>query len=385
MKKVLIIIPYYFPGFKFGGPQQSVKNIVDAFGEDVVFYIYTQNTDYCSSEQYEGVDTGKWIKTGNSSVMYMLKKKFYGKKLVELYKEFEIIYACGLFEKSTIILLFIHRILRNKCKNVFVAPMGVFSAGAINLKRTKKKMFLYIFNTTGFFKNIIWSFTSNLELVDARKHIPEKYLSNYIIAEDLPRKVNFEDRLRNYKKAYSTAERTIRIIFLSRICVKKNLDYCLDVLNHNFSRKIIFDIYGTKEDKDYWDICQKKIENLPANVVTDYKGAVKPEEVIGTFEKYDIFLFPTKGENFGHVIYEALVGGCIPIISNTTPWLDLEENHCGMVCDVNDIDMFRHSIERYLCYSAEQLIEEKKNAVKYAKRKYDYSVKNSGYRAIWEK
>ena len=112
---------------------------------------------------------------------------------------------------------------------------------------------------------------------------------------------------------------------------------------------------------------------------------MKPEEVIGTFEKYDIFLFPTKGENFGHVIYEALVGGCIPIISNTTPWLDLEENHCGMVCDVNDIDMFRHSIERYLCYSAEQLIEEKKNAVKYAKRKYDYSVKNSGYRAIWEK
>ena len=119
MKKVLIIIPYYFPGFKFGGPQQSVKNIVDAFGEDVVFYIYTQNTDYCSSEQYEGVDTGKWIKTGNSSVMYMLKKKFYGKKLVELYKEFEIIYACGLFEKSTIILLFIHRILRNKCKDIY--------------------------------------------------------------------------------------------------------------------------------------------------------------------------------------------------------------------------------------------------------------------------
>ena len=93
MKKVLIIIPHYFPGFKFGGPQQSVKNIVDTFGEDVAFYIYTQNTDYGSNEQYEGMDTGKWINTGNSSVMYMPKKKFYEKKLVELYKEFETIYT----------------------------------------------------------------------------------------------------------------------------------------------------------------------------------------------------------------------------------------------------------------------------------------------------
>ncbi len=385
MKKVLIIIPHYFPGFKFGGPQQSVKNIVDTFGEDVAFYIYTQNTDYGSNEQYEGMDTGKWINTGNSSVMYMPKKKFYEKKLVELYKEFETIYTCGLFEKSTIVLLTIHRMLKNKCKNVFVAPMGVFSDGAINSKAMKKKVFLTAFNIMGFFKNIIWSFTSDLELVDVRKHIFEKYLSNYIIAEDLPRKINFEERLQNYKLTPANGDRTVRIIFLSRICAQKNLDYCLDVLNYDFSRKIIFDIYGTKEDKDYWDVCLKKIENLPTNVVANYKGTVQPEEVISVFEKYDIFLFPTKGENFGHVIYEALVGGCIPIISNTTPWLELEKNNCGRVCNLNDIDMFRNTIENYLSKNTDQLMEEKNNAIRYAKKKYEYSVKNSGYRKIWEK
>ena len=119
--------------------------------------------------------------------------------------------------------------------------------------------------------------------------------------------------------------------------------------------------------------------------MADYKGSVQPEEVIETFEKYDIFLFPTKGENFGHVIYEALVGRCIPIISNTTPWLDLEKNHCGMVCNLNDIDMFRRTIEHYLCNTSSRITEEKNNTISYAKEKYEYSVKNSGYRAIWEK
>jgi glycosyltransferase involved in cell wall biosynthesis len=119
--------------------------------------------------------------------------------------------------------------------------------------------------------------------------------------------------------------------------------------------------------------------------VANYKGTVQPEEVISVFEKYDIFLFPTKGENFGHVIYEALVGGCIPIISNTTPWLELEKNNCGRVCNLNDIDMFRNTIENYLSKNTDQLMEEKNNAIRYAKKKYEYSVKNSGYRKIWEK
>ena len=385
MKKVLIIIPHYFPGYKYGGPERTVKNIVDTFGENVKFYIYTQNTDYGSDKPYKDIDTEKWIDNGNSSIMYMTKEKFLGKRLVKLYRQFEIIYACGLFEKSSIVLMSIHKVLRERCKHIYIAPMGVFSEGAINSKAAKKKIFLSVFSTMGFFKNIIWSFTSELELMDASKNIPKKYLTEYIIAEDLPRKVNFEKCLQNKEQEKNTDDKTVRIVFLSRICPKKNLDYCLDVLNYDFSRKIIFDIYGTKEDKDYWDVCLKKIENLPTNVVANYKGTVQPEEVISVFEKYDIFLFPTKGENFGHVIYEALVGGCIPIISNTTPWLELEKNNCGRVCNLNDIDMFRNTIENYLSKDTAQLLEEKNNAIRYAKKKYEYSVKNSGYRKIWEK
>ena len=60
------------------------------------------------------------------------------------------------------------------------------------------------------------------------------------------------------------------------------------------------------------------------------------KKVIETFSKYDVFLFPTKGENYGHVIFEALAGGCIPIISDQTPWNDIEQAGCGKVISLSN-------------------------------------------------
>lgn len=35
---------------------------------------------------------------------------------------------------------------------------------------------------------------------------------------------------------------------------------------------------------------------------------------------YDLFVFPTLGENFGHVVIESLSAGTPVFMSNTTPW-----------------------------------------------------------------
>ena len=43
--KVLIFIDWYKPGFKAGGPIQSVSNIVSQLGKDYEFYIITRDTD----------------------------------------------------------------------------------------------------------------------------------------------------------------------------------------------------------------------------------------------------------------------------------------------------------------------------------------------------
>jgi hypothetical protein len=84
-----------------------------------------------------------------------------------------------------------------------------------------------------------------------------------------------------------------------------------------------FDIYGPKEDESYWKECEEAIKGLPVNIVVNYKGVLSHDEIHRTFCQYDAFLFPTQSENYGHVIVEALVTNCVPIIRDQTPWTDM--------------------------------------------------------------
>ena len=45
--------------------------------------------------------------------------------------------------------------------------------------------------------------------------------------------------------------------------------------------------------------------------------------------KNDLFFFPAHGENYGHVIAEAMAAGCPVLISDQTAWRNLEEKGAG--------------------------------------------------------
>jgi glycosyltransferase involved in cell wall biosynthesis len=44
---------------------------------------------------------------------------------------------------------------------------------------------------------------------------------------------------------------------------------------------------------------------------------------------YHALFLPSKGENFGHVILEAFMAGRPVLISDQTPWINLEQAACG--------------------------------------------------------
>ena len=99
----------------------------------------------------------------------------------------------------------------------------------------------------------------------------------------------------------------------------KNIATLLKIISE-ISVEMELDVFGPIEDRVYWDDCQRLIANLPSNVSVSYKGGLQPEFVSRTFARYDIFAFPTLGENFGHVIFESLRAGTPVIVNNTTPW-----------------------------------------------------------------
>jgi glycosyltransferase involved in cell wall biosynthesis len=132
---------------------------------------------------------------------------------------------------------------------------------------------------------------------------------------------------------------------LSRISEVKNLHFALEILKDIPSDIYInYDIYGNLEDKDYWTSCTELIKVLPKNVRVNYKRELTFNEVQQTICNYNCLFLPTLNENFGHSIVESLLSGCPAIISDQTPWNDLEMHNAGHAIALNNKQGFLNAI-----------------------------------------
>ena len=99
----------------------------------------------------------------------------------------------------------------------------------------------------------------------------------------------------------------------------KNLDYLIKVLT-TVKTSLELSIFGPKVDLKYWDQCKKLIAKLPSHIKVNICEEIFPSKVQEVFCQYDLFAFPTRGENFGHVILESLSAGTPVLLSNKTLW-----------------------------------------------------------------
>lgn len=337
-KKILVFIDWFLPGYKAGGPIRSVANMVDALHKDFDFYIVTSDRDLGDKRSYSGIRLNCWIKHSTFSIQYLSPENQNKNKYREVLTNtvFYKVYFNSLFSyKFTLLQLKLAKKTVGN-KNVVIAPRGMLGKGALKLKRTKKNLFLLIVKTLGFYKNIIWHATSLDEKKDIIKIFGKK--AEVKIAGNIP-KINH--KIKNLNKLKDT-----RFYYLSRISKKKNLHFAVDLFKQiNSSSKILFDIFGPVEDEIYWNYCKEKINLTSGKLKIEYKGPLKHEINIEAISKYHFLILPTLHENYGHVIYEALSVGTPVIISDQTPWKDLETKSIGWDISLNDKDKFQKVIQ----------------------------------------
>jgi len=145
----------------------------------------------------------------------------------------------------------------------------------------------------------------------------------------------------------------------------KNLDFALRVLK-TVNSPLTFTIYGPKEDEAYWRTCEAMVADLPENIQVDYRGAVLPEQVRGVLRAHDVFFLPTRGENYGHVIHEALAAGLPVLLSDQTPWGDVVDAGVGWTLPLNDPAAFARVIEDVDGWDSDRLAMTKKMASDFA-------------------
>jgi glycosyltransferase involved in cell wall biosynthesis len=160
---------------------------------------------------------------------------------------------------------------------------------------------------------------------------------------------------------------TCRLAYLGRIARVKNLDYALHALR-SVRSPVEFDIFGPISEPDYWTACLRIMGTLPANVRVRHLGSIANAAVPATLARYHLFFLPTRGENFGHAIFDALAAGLPVLISDRTPWQDLERQEAGWSLPLDAPERFAAAIERIAGMSAGDRARLRRGALRLAER-----------------
>lgn len=339
-KDVLICIDWFLPAYKSGGPIQSVNNIITHLKNEFNFWIYTSNRDLNEKLSLPSQSLNKWIKRDGFYIMYtdtfhqnikFLKKLLYT-------NHFDVVYLNSLFSLKFAIQPLI--VAKQYDIKVVLAPRGMLGAGALAIKPLKKKLFLKAFKIFGFHKNLSWHATDKSELEEIKSHFGSK--QKVVLAPNLSKKIFHSVTLKIKQKGH------LKLFFLSRIAIKKNLLGALKALSLlQKDCKVEFSIIGPVDETEYWNQCQSVLNSLPNNVKVSYLGPMPNHELITILNNQHVMILPTQHENFGHVIMESWQAGCPVIISKQTPWKGLESKRLGFDLDNNNLQSYVKTIHHF--------------------------------------
>jgi glycosyltransferase involved in cell wall biosynthesis len=302
--------------------------------------IVTRNHDHGDPSPYQHVKVGHWNQHNNAKVFYLPGKK---SDITSIKKQltaerYDVIYLNSFFDlKLSFFPNLIHKFYRSNTP-IILAPRGEFSDGALSLNSRRKHFFIGLFKLLGLANNVIFQASSEHEKEDIKRALMISD-DQVKIASDLPTTVQKYD-------ARGEDSGQLKVVFLSRISPMKNLQFAVKTLQL-ISSPTLFNIYGPREDFRYWQQCEALLNELPKNVEWQYCGIAQPPQVKPILASHDLMFLPTLGENYGHVIAESISVGTSVLISDRTPWRNLQSKGFGWDFDLENQQMFAEKIETF--------------------------------------
>lgn len=377
-KKILLFTDWYEPGFKAGGPIQSCKNIVNSLSDEYDFWIFTSDRDLGDKEPYKNINRDIWLKLPNGAHIWYASPEFLkssGIRKIIIGVHPEIVYLNSMFSSGFSLLpLWILRSIHFEGR-IILAPRGMLNTSAVSRKKWKKKIFLSLFSLSKISRKIVFHATDKQEQIDIQKYF--RHTAEVHLIENIPN-INAQWTPRN-KQPHQ-----LNCVFISRIHPIKNLLYAINVVKSVAGCSVLFDIYGTIEDEKYFQKCREAVSRANPHIFINYKGVVANVNIFNVLENYHCFFLPTLGESFGHVIFEALTSGCVVLISDKTPWNNIEQKNAGWALSLSDNRKFAEKI-KLLCSMNEQEFNEKSNAAfQYAKEFLSSMNLKSRYSSLFQ-
>lgn len=352
--RILVFCEYYLPGYRAGGPIRSVSNIIEALSDQFSFHVITRDRDSKSHSRYPNISRARWISVGKARVQYLAPWQVHFGNFLRCVAEVkpDLIYLNSFFSPLfTIQPLILKKLGMTPGVKILIAPRGEFATAALEISWYKKRPYLAWARLCGLYDDISWHVSSRYEERDvlnwldgsggtqtARRVVRDKILVAMSIAPDISMATGMQ--YPEWSTGLPKASGLASFTFVSRIARMKNLVGALRILR-SLRGAVKFDIYGPIEDKGYWNECRDLIRDMPSHIQVRYMGELDPDDVVQTIAGYYFFFLPTLGENFGHVIREALGAHRPVIISDRTPWRHLAELGIGWDVPLSDPEILR--------------------------------------------
>ena len=308
--------------------------------------MFAGSKDLGCEKRLEGIEIGKELIVDGVKVIYQDSALINRKFLRQIFNNFspDFIWLSGLFSPKFSILPIL--LFNKTCKTV-VSPRGMLHESALKLKPLKKRLFINFLKFSGIQKKLVWHATNRLE----KNFIEDQFGKdiNCFIAANLARGYNEKSHLTN------KVNQELRLLVLGRIAEEKNSLFALQVLEFSKNKDIKIDFYGNKGTDSYSKQFQKHLDKLKqAGYKVEYKGSVSPNTLAKkVFPNYHFMYLPTNGENFGHAISDSLAHSTPVVISDKTPWNELNSHGCyvlrnevNLQADVLN-ELYEQSTEEY--------------------------------------
>ena len=303
---------------------RTLANMAEHLGDELDFSIIATDRDHNDEQPYAQVRVDQWNALGKARVFYASPRSLSLTRLARIISatSHDVLYLNSFFDPVfTLRPLLARRLGLIPARPTVIAPRGEFSQGAFALRSSKKRAYMLLAGLAGLYRDLAWQASSTYEVEDIRAALGATAQRVEVAPDLLPLAAA-------PVTAQPRQQGPLRICFLSRITPKKNLDFLLRMLARVRS-PVALQIFGPIEDAAYWSSCEALLRQLPANVSARYAGSVEHSRVGQVMRDHDLFFFPTHGENFGHVILEAMLAGCPVLISDRTPWRELERHGVG--------------------------------------------------------
>jgi len=310
MIKIIRPLLCYYPS-QAGGPANSLYWLNCALNPDGFSSVVVATKYGLVSDS----DSQTFSANHNVSFFNSKGKSFIKKSIQEL-KTADIVQFSSLFFPPTLPILF--AAIRNN-KTIIISPRGELYQAAISQKAFQKKVWISIIKM--FQNKIHFHATNTFELEIIKKTFPKAkstvVIPNYM---EMPKKLNLDV--------------TMSFVFVGRINPIKNIDLLISAIAEVIKThpKVSLVIVGSARldyEIAYHATLKAQIKQLALEDVVVFKGHLNGEIKNKVIASSKALLLPSKSENFGNVVLEALAQGTPVMASKNTPWAILEEKKAG--------------------------------------------------------